>query len=57
MKVNHNAWRLVGFYGHPVVSKRKCTSQLLKYLKSKCILPWVCMGDFNEIVCDAERVG
>lgn len=42
-------WRLVGFNRHLMVSKRKHAWDLLKYLKSKSNMPWLCIRDFNEI--------
>ncbi|XP_042964610.1 uncharacterized protein LOC122298825 [Carya illinoinensis] len=54
----HNApWMLTGFYGHPVTSQRKISWNLLGALKPSCGTPWLCIGDFNEILCQKEKVG
>ena len=42
-------WRLTGFYGHPETSKREETLTLLESLGQSNHLPWLCVGDFNEI--------
>jgi hypothetical protein len=43
-------WKFTGFYGHLVPHKRHEAWSLLRYLKSLSPLPWVCAGDFNEIL-------
>ena len=42
-------WRLTGFYGHHETSKREETWTLLRSLGQSNHLPWLCVGDFNEI--------
>nr|XP_023874998.1 uncharacterized protein LOC111987509 [Quercus suber] len=50
MEENGNKkWRFTGFYGHPETSKREESWRLLVNLSTMSDLPWVCMGDFNEI--------
>ncbi|PON56647.1 Endonuclease/exonuclease/phosphatase [Trema orientale] len=49
-------WRFTGFYGHPSQSKRKFSWDLLRRLNGLFSLPWVCGGDFNEILCLSEKV-
>ncbi|KAF5449972.1 hypothetical protein F2P56_030362 [Juglans regia] len=51
------SWLLSGFYGHPVVSKRKNTWDLLSLLNSASEMPWCVIGDFNEILCQTEKMG
>lgn len=46
-----------GFYGHPETSKREWNWMLLKRLKDGILMPWLCMGDFNKIACQSEKVG
>uniref|UniRef100_A0A803Q9W4 Reverse transcriptase domain-containing protein n=1 Tax=Cannabis sativa TaxID=3483 RepID=A0A803Q9W4_CANSA len=47
-----------GFYGSPVVAQRKFTWGLLKKLKDSApLLPWLIMGDFNEIISHTDKVG
>ena len=50
-------WRFTGFYGHPETSRRDESWTLLVNLSSQSVLPWVCMGDFNEICHRGEKVG
>ncbi|KAL4627161.1 hypothetical protein ACB092_05G147900 [Castanea dentata] len=50
-------WRFTGFYGNPETSKREESWKLLEQLSRSCDLPWVCMGDFNEIMHSGEKVG
>ena len=46
----HSWWRLTGFYGHPEQHKRHETWKLLTHLGSRNQAPWLCLGDFNEIL-------
>jgi hypothetical protein len=57
IKSQEGLWRFTGFYGHPETAKRKGSWALLKYLKEISPLPWVCMGDFNEILSGDEKAG
>ncbi|GAV73178.1 Exo_endo_phos domain-containing protein [Cephalotus follicularis] len=50
-------WRLTGVYGGPETQLRHETWSLLYSLSNQCDLPWLCMGDFNEIISMAEREG
>ena len=50
-------WRFTGFYGQPDTSKREETWRILERLGNANHLPWLCMGDFNEIVSDFEKLG
>ena len=45
-----DAWRFTRFYGNPVTANREHSWALLKHLSLKMDLPWICTGDFNEIV-------
>ena len=46
-----------GFYGHPDTGKRRISWSLLKSLNKQCNMPWVVLGDFNEITCTDEKLG
>ena len=48
-------WRFTGFYGQPETSKRGESWSLLEDLSHRSKLPWVCMGDFNEIMHAKEK--
>ena len=50
-------WRITGFYGNPKTHRRKESWDLLKYLSQKSQMPWLCFGDFNEIVLVEEKLG
>ncbi|XP_042952137.1 uncharacterized protein LOC122289225 [Carya illinoinensis] len=56
-KRHNTPWMLTGFYGHPVTSKRKLSWNLLRELKPSQGIPWLCIGDFNEILSQKEKVG
>ena len=43
-------WKFSGFYGHLETARRKESWSLLRYLSTMPPIPWLCMGDFNEIV-------
>ena len=50
-------WRLTCVYGEATTHLRFKTWDMLKYIKSTSALPWVCMGDFNEVLHRSEHVG
>jgi exonuclease III len=50
-------WKLTCFYGHPVTGRRHESWALLKHLKQFQPIPWVCIGDFNEILVQEEKTG
>ena len=50
-------WRITGFYGHPETHHRYESWRLLAFLHSQFQLPWLCLGDFNEILSISEKEG
>nr|POF06807.1 hypothetical protein CFP56_66892 [Quercus suber] len=50
-------WRFTGIYCNLETSKREESWKLLEQLSRSCDLPWVCMGDFNEIMHSGEKEG
>ena len=50
-------WRLICVYGEEQLSERHKTWSLLKFIKSSSPLPWVCIGDFNEVLYQSEHIG
>lgn len=49
--------RLTGFYGEPVARQRHLSGELLKQLAVVREGPWLCCGDFNEILSVSEKTG
>ena len=49
-------WCFTGFYGHPETGKREESWKLLESLSNRN-LPWVCMGDYNEVMYAREKEG
>ncbi|XP_074299050.1 uncharacterized protein LOC141630070 [Silene latifolia] len=43
-------WRVTGFYGWPMVADRHLSWELLRVLGRQSTLPWMCIGDYNEIL-------
>jgi endonuclease/exonuclease/phosphatase family metal-dependent hydrolase len=50
-------WRFTGFYGDPVRSKRNRCWELLEYMRKEYNNPWLCAGDFNEILHASKQSG
>lgn len=50
-------WKFIGFYKHPKSPKQAESWVLLKHLKSYAPVPWLCTGDFNEIMDQYEKEG
>jgi hypothetical protein len=44
-------------YGEARASERFKTWDMLKFVKSSSDLPWVCMGDFNDVLHQHEHFG
>ncbi|KAL5739946.1 hypothetical protein ACOSQ2_029126 [Xanthoceras sorbifolium] len=54
---NNLKWRFTGFYGCPVPNHRTDSWELLRRLKAVNRLPWLCGGDFNELLHMEEKSG
>ena len=50
-------WHLTGFYGNPETSKRKESWDTMKHLGTTSSLPWLVIGDFNEIMSMSKKEG
>lgn len=50
-------WKFTSFYGHPDVTRRIEARNLLKALTPLSLVPWMCIGDVNEILTVSEKVG
>ncbi|XP_028075737.1 uncharacterized protein LOC114277953 [Camellia sinensis] len=51
------SWCFTGFYGNPIASLRSDSWELLRRLQDQMHLPWLCAGDFNEILYAHEKSG
>jgi hypothetical protein len=56
-EANEIVWKLTGFYGNPEAYKRHEAWTLLWHLNSFLPEAWLCIGDFNEITDDKEKMG
>ncbi|KAF4379433.1 hypothetical protein G4B88_024881 [Cannabis sativa] len=52
-----DSWNLTCFYGNPDKQLRKFSWELLQNIGRETGGPWLCIGDFNEIVSLSEKVG
>ena len=52
-----DAWRFTDFYGNPDTANQEHSWGLLQTLSHRFNLPWICMGDFNEILFANEKMG
>ena len=50
-------WRLTGFYGRPKEHRKHESWKYLRHLHSRDSLPWICIGDYNEILSSDEKQG
>jgi hypothetical protein len=50
-------WRFTGFYGEARRERRHRSWELMRFLSTKSIVPWLCAGDFNEILDAQEQFG
>ena len=48
-------WRFTGFYGEPRRERRHRSWELLHFLSNQSSAPWLCAGDFNEILDATEQ--
>ncbi|XP_074295385.1 uncharacterized protein LOC141623208 [Silene latifolia] len=57
LEIGEAKWRFTGFYGWPAVQDRHLSWQQLRLLAAAGSDPWLCMGDFNEILYATEMRG
>jgi hypothetical protein len=49
--------RFTGFYGEPRREMRTNSWYLMRFLRAQLGLPWLCAGDFNEVLNPSEHFG
>ncbi|KAL8094028.1 hypothetical protein AgCh_035786 [Apium graveolens] len=54
---NQPAWRLSCFYGMPERERKQDSWDLLRQLATKDSIPWCAFGDFNDLLCAADKKG
>ena len=57
IKGENSVWRFTGFYGWLEEQRKRDSWQLLKHLHARSLHPWLCCGDFNEILSMEEKQG
>jgi hypothetical protein len=55
--LGNDTWRLTCVYGEAQVSERYKTWDTMKNIRDENNLPWLCIGDFNEVLCAEEHDG
>ena len=50
-------WRLTGIYGEPSWEHKEATWEVLRTLHGIMTMPWLVLGDFNEILYNHEKDG
>jgi hypothetical protein len=53
----NKVWILTGIYGEPRLEDKYKTWDKIRELKNSSNLPWVLLGDFNEILFSHEKEG
>ncbi|KAL8464990.1 hypothetical protein ACS0TY_034463 [Phlomoides rotata] len=57
LKHHSERWFLSGIYGWPIRALRHNTFNLLRRIAPTAEKPWICTGDFNEILWRWEKYG
>ncbi|XP_019158174.1 PREDICTED: uncharacterized protein LOC109154890 [Ipomoea nil] len=55
--IREKVWRMTCFYGFSQRHRRREAWQLLSGLRDKSTLPWVALGDFNDLLYQREKKG
>ncbi|PNX87387.1 endonuclease/exonuclease/phosphatase family protein [Trifolium pratense] len=58
--VEHNEkgdWRLTFYYGYPEINRRRMAWDLLIELRDMSTLQWCVIGDFNDLLSQADKRG
>ena len=51
------SWHFTSLFGQPDTRKREETWQILEAFGRCNTLPWLCIGDYNEILSNSEKLG
>lgn len=54
---NSVPWKFTGFYGHSDINERQETWDLLQFLAWLTPNPWLCIGNFYEVLTQSEKWG
>jgi hypothetical protein len=57
ISIRGKACRFTGIYGEPRTELRSKTWEAMRFLKAQDGLPWLCAGDFNEVIAQHEHQG
>ena len=57
MTDSSSPWRLTGFYGQLEEHRKHESWEYLRHLHSQDLLPWICIGNYNEIISLDEKQG
>ena len=52
----NNPWRLSFWYGEPSKGLKYKTWEMMTHVRADSDLPWLCMGDFNEVLRREEHM-
>jgi hypothetical protein len=52
-----NGWRITGIYGEPSGDRKHLSWDYIRDLHGMFDLPWMVIGDFNEILYNSEKEG
>lgn len=54
---NGTSWRMTCYYGYPEMINRKKSWDLIRHLAGISQIPWVILGDFNDLLCNEDKLG
>ncbi|XP_074270906.1 uncharacterized protein LOC141594815 [Silene latifolia] len=57
VREENKEWRVTGFYGWSAVADRHLSWELLRLLGRQSTLPWLCIGDYNEVLFSTKMKG
>nr|GLL37956.1 uncharacterized protein LOC109157277 [Ipomoea trifida] len=57
LDVRSPRWRFTGYYRYPKRSRRRESWKMLRMLSGMSTMPWVCMGDYNDLLYQSEKRG